>query len=228
MPRKSEHEPGDQRGPRPLTAEPGMLARPAADRRQTVEEWLLSGHPSPRLARAEWRAHGLVLLPLGTLFSAVRIPGRVVQAVAASADPLDVDQILDEVLDGGPVVCDAHGPRYYALVPARVPRTWQAAADEWRAGGVECLGHGTYLGVPPPDAVEFPVRGLSSYWSVPVATAGKLCRPLAVARLVAAGVRESAEGGEVWPGDVPLTPPRPVGSRGRASGGSGPLPGRGR
>jgi hypothetical protein len=194
MPRETEHRPGSQR------------AHPIADRRLAAEEWLLSGHSAPGLARAEWRACGLVLLPLGTLFSAVRIPGRVVQAVAASTDPLDVDQVLDEALDGGPVVCDVHGPRYYALVPASVPRTWRAAADEWRVDGVECLGRGTYLGVPRPDAVDFPVRGLSSYWSVPMTTAARLCRPLSVARLIAAGAHQLAEERETWPADAPLTP----------------------
>jgi hypothetical protein len=191
---------------RPVEAEPGVLVHPAADRRTTVEQWLLSAHPSPRHARAEWIRHGVVVLPLGALFSAVRIPGRLVQGLAASTDPADVDTFLADAFDGGPVICDVQGPRYYALVPASAPRTWHAAADDWRRDDVECLGRNAYLGVPHPSATQFQARGVASYWSVSMAAVGDLCAPLAVARLIAAGGHVLADREAVWPADAPLVP----------------------
>ncbi|MGW9058927.1 hypothetical protein [Streptomyces sp. NPDC055733] len=191
---------------RPVALDGGVAVHPASDRRLAAEHWLLSSHPAPRQARAEWNRHQVALLPLGTLFSAVRIPGRLVQAVAASTDPADIDLVLAEVLDGGPVICDPHGPRYYALVPGSMPRTWRAAADDWRVADVDCLGRGTYLGVPRLDAVELAGVGLGSYWSVPMESAGVLCAPLKVARLIAAGVHQMSEDQAGWPVDPPLTP----------------------
>ncbi|WP_333743848.1 hypothetical protein [Streptomyces ardesiacus] len=200
---------------RPVALEGGAVAHMAADRRLAAEHWLLAAHHTPRQARAEWARHNVALLPCGTLFSAVRIPGRLVQAVAASTDPADIDLVLAEVLDGGPVICDPHGPRYYALVPGGMPRTWRAAADDWRVADVDVLGRGTYLGVPRLDAVDFAAAGTASYWSVPMESAGVLCAPLAVARLIAAGVHQLAEDRAAWPVDPPLTPvPGVVAGRG--------------
>jgi hypothetical protein len=51
------------------------------------------------------------VLPLSGLFSAVRVPGRLVQAATASTDPHGVDTALAEAFGGGPVVCDVRGPR---------------------------------------------------------------------------------------------------------------------
>ncbi|MGW4023815.1 hypothetical protein [Streptomyces sp. NPDC005009] len=164
----------------------------AADRRLAVEHWLLSAHSCPSRAREEWQEHGIALLPLGTLFSAVRIPGRLVSAAAETADPQETDAFLDEVLDGGPVICDAYGLRYYALVPSSVPVTWRAAAEDWRAQDVDCLGRGTYLGVPRLDVVDQPAYGSGSYWAVPMPSAAALCAPLSVARLIAAGAHRTA------------------------------------
>ncbi|MEU6552839.1 hypothetical protein ABZ915_21520 [Streptomyces sp. NPDC046915] len=101
----------------------------------------------------------------------------------------EVDQFLGEALDGGPVICDPHGHRYYALVPASMPRTWHQAAEEWRTREVDCLGRCVYLGVPRLD-VEEPDAAAASYWSVPLASAATLCAPLTVARLIAAGWHE--------------------------------------
>jgi hypothetical protein len=117
--------------------------------------------------------------------------------VACSSDPADVDAFLDEVLDAGPVICDPRGPRYYALVPGSMPTTWRDAAEEWRPLGVECLGRGTYLGVPRVDIVEFDPHTFVSYWAVPMPSAAVLCTPLKVARLIAAGKRAIAEELEV-------------------------------
>ncbi|KMS77715.1 hypothetical protein ACH49_19715 [Streptomyces leeuwenhoekii] len=188
---------------RPVRTEQGALVHTAAERRLAAEHWLLSAHPQPAHARAEWQANGVVLLPLGTLFSAIRIPGRLVQAVAASTKPEDIDAVLDEVLDRGPVICDPRGPRYYALVPASVPRTWAPAVDDWKVADVDCLDRGTYLGVPRLDAVQ-PRSGTATYWSVPMPSAGVVCSPLKVARLIAAGVRHLSEDLAPWPADPPL------------------------
>ncbi|WP_254876261.1 hypothetical protein [Streptomyces sp. CAI-85] len=141
------------------------------------------------MARKQWRELGAAMLPLGGLISAVRIPARLVHAVAGTAVPADVDEFLEHALDGGPVVCVLHGgPRYYALVPGSMPRTWHDAAEEWRAVEVDCLGRDALLGVPPVTRVDHDPATWASYWSVPMASAGELCAPLSVARLVAAGV----------------------------------------
>ncbi|MFF9604894.1 hypothetical protein ACF1GY_21830 [Streptomyces sp. NPDC014684] len=107
---------------------------------------------------------------------------------------VEADQFLDEALDGGPVICDPRGHRYYALVPASMPRTWHQAAEEWRTREVDCLGRCVYLGVPRPD-VDRPGAVSASYWSVPLASAATLCRPLTVARLIAAGWQALGDAG---------------------------------
>jgi hypothetical protein len=65
--------------------------------------------------------------------------------------------------------------------------TWRDAAEEWRPLGVDCLGRGTYLGVPRVDIVEFDPQTYLAYWAVPMPSAAELCAPLSVARLIAAG-----------------------------------------
>ncbi|MFI1723958.1 hypothetical protein [Streptomyces sp. NPDC020489] len=168
----------------------GVLVHTSADRRLAIEHWLLSTLPGPGRdrARMEWRELGVAMLPLGGLFSAVRLPGRLVQALAATAAPAAVDAFLADALDDGPVICDQHGgSRYYALVPGSVPRTWRQACEEWRAQDVDVLGRETILGVPAINAVDPTAPELASYWSVPMPSAAMLCRPLLVARLIAAG-----------------------------------------
>lgn len=176
---------------RPVETGPGALVHPAADRRMAAEHWLLSTLPDhDRVkARTEWTHHRMTLLPLGTLVSAVRLPARLVLAVAGGRVPSrDVDQLLAEVLEGGPVICDPRSRQFYALVPASMPATWSMAAAEWRPAEVECLGRGSYLGVPRLDVTA--PDPLGSYWSVPMESAATLCGPLSVARLIAAGWHE--------------------------------------
>ncbi|MCF3131246.1 hypothetical protein [Streptomyces olivochromogenes] len=139
----------------------------------------------------EWQEHGITLLPLGTLFAAVRLPGPLVQAVAASTTPADTAAVLGEALQGGPVICDRRRQRYYALVPAGVPRTWQHAVEDWRTADVEVFDRGTHLGVPRLD-MDQGRRDLESYWSVPMDSPAMLCAPLGVARLIAAGHQQLA------------------------------------
>ncbi|MYR60232.1 hypothetical protein GTY54_29705 [Streptomyces sp. SID625] len=176
----------------PVEAAPGVLVHPAADRRLAAEHWLLSTRPDVRQARLEWAEHGAALLPLGTLFSAVRIPAVLVQALAGSSTLAEIDAFLAEALHGDPVICDPRWGTYYALVPASVPATWRGAVDDWRSQDVECLGRGTYLGVPSLSATSCRGVGAGSYWSVPMASPAELCAPLTVGRLIAAGVHRMA------------------------------------
>ncbi len=135
------------------------------------------------------------MLPLGTLFSAVRIPGRLVEALTACTETAELDAFMGQALNGGPVICDPRHHRFYALVPAGMPQRWQRAADAWREMDVEFLGLGSYLGVPQVNAVECtPAR--VSHWAVPMNSAATLCSPPAVARLIAAGRRSTDPGVE--------------------------------
>jgi len=126
------------------------------------------------------------MLPLGTLFSAIRLPARLVTAITGRLTLAETDAFLADALDGGPVICDPRGPRYYALVPASVPRTWRDAAHEWRDADADVLGRDTLLGVPRLDVTELNPVEHASYWSVPMESMGMLCAPLKVARLIAA------------------------------------------
>nr|WP_237519354.1 hypothetical protein [Streptomyces sp. HUCO-GS316] len=172
---------------RPVPSDTGAIVTTRTDRELAATEWLLSAHPAPRKARMEWTTAGVALLPLGTLLSAIRLPAHLVHAVAGCEARDEVDAFLEEALDGGPVIHEPHGRRYYALVPASVPIKWRKAASDWRALGVECLGRGTYLGVPKLQRVDFDPQLWHSYWAVPMSSAGDLCWPLNIARLIAAG-----------------------------------------
>lgn len=175
--------------PHPVEAGPGVLVHSTEDRRLAVEHWLLSTLPREKHARArtDWAETGVVVLPLGGLFSAVRLPAKLLLALIGGKSPSrdGMDRFLDQELQG-PVICDPRYQRYYALVPASMPDTWQQAASEWRAMGVDCLGRGCSLGVPKVDAVTFDANPLGSYWSVPMPSLAMLCQPLDVARLIAA------------------------------------------
>lgn len=177
----------------PVESESGVLVHSSSDRQLATAQWLLStlDEENRNQARTQWAERGMALLRLGTLVSAVRIPGRMVLALADTTTPADADDFLDSSLDGGPVICDPRVLRYYVLVPGSMPRTWSSAANAWRALGVDLLGRETVLGVPPVTADEFdPGTPQASYWSVPMSSPGMLCEPLAVARLILAGARQ--------------------------------------
>ena len=183
---------------RPVEAGPGVLVHPAADRRLAAEQWLSgAAHTgTPAQARRDWRETGMALLHLGALFSAVRIPLRLALAPVGFDRPSrEADEFLSFALEDGPVICDPAGRRYYALVPASMPITWHVAAAEWREDEVDCLGRGVYLGVPRLDRTGLEPGLLNSYWSVPMMSAGSLCAPLVVARLIAAGKHALGEEG---------------------------------
>lgn len=187
------HTPGP-RALQPVESEPGVVVHSSADRQLATEQWLLStlDEEGRRRSRTEWARGSMPLLPLGTLFSAVRLPGRLVHALADPTEPADADAFLNQVLDGGPVICDPNGLRYYALVPASMPDKWSEAAKDWRKLGVSMLGRGTVMGVPAVDALDFDPRTHSSYWSVSMSSAAMLCTPRDVARLIAAASRQLA------------------------------------
>jgi hypothetical protein len=146
----------------------------------TVQEWLAAAHPSPSTVRNEWSGVAqLALIPLGQSFEAVRIPEDIVHAVARSDEASTVNTWLAQRVDG-PVVHDPGCRRYYALVP---PGT----CEMWATRAAECLGEGTYLGVPRTDRTELDDHTRASYWSVPMSRPGALCKAATVLEVVALG-----------------------------------------
>lgn len=185
----------EPRALRPVESQAGALVHPSADRQLATEHWLLSTRPASNhdRIRTEWREYRVAMLPLGTLFSAVRIPERVVHAVARTDDRRMVDEFLAAALGDAPVISDPRGRRYYVLVPASMPARWHEAADAWRtAFDVDCLGRDAYLGVPKVEATALDPQAWASYWAVPMSSAGMLCEPQDVARLLAAAARRLA------------------------------------
>jgi hypothetical protein len=171
--------------------EPSVLVHAGAPQRLAVEQWLLStldSHQASGWARVQWTEMGMAMLPMGGLISAVRMPAHLVHALAQSDEHATVDAFLAAVLGGGPVICCLHGGhRYYALVPGDMPTTWRGTVEGWQDLGVDCLGRDAYLGVPPVTRLAYDPGTWASYWSVPAASAGALCSPAAVARLIADG-----------------------------------------
>lgn len=163
------------------------------ERRLAAEHWLLSTTDARGRDRARkaWQIGEVALLPLGTLFSAVRLPADLILPLAGGRwNPPVVDAVLQEALEGGPVICDPRGRRWYALVSGSMPTTYSKAATEWRQTlGVDVLGRGTDLGVPPLNMDYFDERTYASYWSSPMDSAGDLCPAQTVLRLISAGVQ---------------------------------------
>jgi hypothetical protein len=149
-----------------------------ADRHRGVVAWLLLAAPDKNRARAEWENDGAAVLQCGLLFTAVRIPGTIVRAVAGTRDPTEVDAFLVKNLDGGGVFTDAGLNRYYALVPG-------GAVYDWKVPGTECLPRGICLGVPAVESARYE-PGVQ-YWASPMDSPGDLCDERKVADLVLAG-----------------------------------------
>ncbi|MEU0058485.1 hypothetical protein [Streptomyces sp. NPDC006334] len=161
----------------------GVLVHLRQDREQGARSWLLLSAQDIDVARQEWNRAGVALLRCGALFAAVRIDADLVHAAAGTSDDGEVNEYLAAVL-AGPVFRSQHRGRYYALVPASA-----AARREWRerryAPHAECLGLGSYVGVPRPD-LDRPDRHIS-YWCVPMSGPGDLCDAGAVSQLLGYG-----------------------------------------
>ncbi|MFI6855989.1 hypothetical protein [Streptomyces sp. NPDC050416] len=153
-------QPGEASGAlsvlRPIGAGRGALIHPTGDRRLATEDWLLATLPPAFRGRArwEWQQHRVAMLPLGGLFSALRIPECLLAALSTGTGAGCLDEFLAEALGGGPVICDPRFSRYYAVLPATMPATLHQMVEAWRALDVDCLGRGSYLGVPRLDAVN--------------------------------------------------------------------------
>jgi hypothetical protein len=87
---------------------------------------------------------------------------------------------LAQYLEDGPVIHDPGFRRYYVLVPPGTAETWGTTV-------AECLGEGTYLGVPRVDRTELDEHTQASYWVLPVTRPGHLCKPADVLALAMAG-----------------------------------------
>lgn len=157
----------------------GQVAK-AAERQLSVSHWLLGAASDPATARTQWAEQGVALLACGGIFSAVRIPARLVWAAADSCQLGAVDAFLGRRLDGGAVLMDVHAHLYYFLVP----RSVAGRREERDCRGVEVLGRNAYLGIPATRLTE--PRG-RSYWCVPMEAPGDLCYTDEVGELIRAG-----------------------------------------
>lgn len=160
---------------------------PAGESAQAIASWLLTAL-DPALhdtARTQWRNGQTVLVPCGHLFSAVRLPQELVLAhTGGQGDLAAADQIVAQVFDGGPVVCDPCRPaRWYVLVPAPTS-VWRWHTESWREAGVVALGLGRYLSIPPINATSHDPRSGEPYWAVPPSLPGDVCAPEHVDRLI--------------------------------------------
>lgn len=177
----------------PVESSPGVLVHSREDRELAVGHWLLSAAPDMKEARDQWATRGIALLRCGGVFAAVRVPGDIVRAAAGTDDPERIGAYLKEALQGGPVFVDTSSQRYYVLVPASTSRLPQW--DGHTVPDTECLGSGSFLGVPRPQRNE-PEQS-RSYWCVPMDGPGALCSPAAVSQLVAYGRYRRAAGERV-------------------------------
>ncbi|MCX4691052.1 hypothetical protein [Streptomyces sp. NBC_01408] len=165
--------------------------------RPTMSDWLAGGHDRPEQVRKEWRERGIVLLPIGRAFDAVRLPERVVFAALGTEGRsfAHTDFGLEESL-GGPVIHDGHGRTYYAIVPPGTVREWRHCGL-----GVECLGHGTHFGVPAVDVLEYDATQ-PIYWAT-LGGPSKFCEPASVSLLVRVGAARLADAEGRRPGTKP-------------------------
>ncbi|MFD6467859.1 hypothetical protein [Streptomyces goshikiensis] len=145
----------------------------------TLAEWLACSHPDPRQAWADWVAHGVTVIPVGTLFSSVRIPEAIVHAAVESTDPRQINKVLANRLDG-PVIHDGRGRNFYPLIGAEARLDWDTTAP-----GVERLAPATQLGVPAPNLHRY-TPATPIYWAVAGYTP-RHCGSAAVALLVRVG-----------------------------------------
>ncbi|WP_050373383.1 hypothetical protein [Streptomyces acidiscabies] len=158
------------------------MALPRYDPRQSspqvIREWLDSSLPAGTEPDKNAPA-GVTMLPLGEVFTAVRMTARLVHAAAGSDEPEALSAFLAEALNG-PVIHHPTGSGcpYYALTPYR--------KAEWPLpDGATYRGTGTWLGVPDLDR-----RGPHGvHWLIPPRYRGDLCRLEYVYDLILQGFR---------------------------------------
>ncbi len=117
--------------------------------------WLARADPDRGHADRWMRSVGLVLLPLGIRWCAVKTHEHEGLAAAAEID--------------GPVIHDPGGRTVYFLVPVSAGRTWDCPHTEM-------LGLACWLGTPAPDRLEPP----GTYWVRPPDGSGLLVDPQAL------------------------------------------------
>ncbi|MGW1295172.1 hypothetical protein [Streptomyces sp. NPDC002533] len=128
--------------------------------------WLAQADPDRAHADRWMRSAGLVLLPLGTRWSAVKTAEH--DGLAAAAD---VD---------GPVIHDPGGRTVYFLVPV-------AAGTSWDCPRTELLGLACWLAVPAPRTIEPP----GVHWVRPPDGSGLLVDPVALHAALTARTAEA-------------------------------------
>ncbi|MER5889247.1 hypothetical protein ABT160_35935 [Streptomyces sp. NPDC001941] len=143
-----------------------------------VSTWLASALPHPEEARAAWR-HGLrpPMIPMGTLFDAIRMPEQLVYAATGhdAAAPYSIATALSR-FGLGPVI-RTYDHWYYALVP---PQT----AAHWTSPHAVCRSSGAWMPVP---AVNRTTPDHAVHWTIPPARARHLGRPGVVVALLERG-----------------------------------------
>lgn len=117
-------------------------------------EWLAAADPDPEHARAWLGSATIVMLPLGSLFEAVKVEDT-------HADALGVP---------GPIIRDGGGRCRFYLVPVGTRATWDV-------DGIECLGDTCYLTVPVPARTAGP----GPFWEQAPDGTGTLVDPVALA-----------------------------------------------
>ncbi|MEV3856708.1 hypothetical protein AB0J38_20555 [Streptomyces sp. NPDC050095] len=153
---------------------------------EAVAEWLCCATDDRRAALLVMSRGELTVLRLGTLFSAVRVPAEIVFAAFETEELAAIATSLRTCLHRAGVIHDPRHRRFYVLVPKHTATLWHQA-------GAECLGRGSYLGVPSPLGNRPSRDPWATYWLVPLPSPGELCDPARLVDLVAEGRLRQAE-----------------------------------
>ncbi|MFD6435446.1 hypothetical protein [Streptomyces venezuelae] len=137
-------------------------------------DWLARAQTEPHHAHREWRERGSALLPLGTRFNSVYLPGALVHVAAGTSDLGVVTRMFAELLNG-PVIHNRPQHQYHVLVERTPVLPWKQKYPE-----APMLGTGQFLSVPASDLTG--PTGL--YWAVRPRIVGDLCAVPSVAALI--------------------------------------------
>ncbi|MEU6124107.1 hypothetical protein [Streptomyces sp. NPDC047123] len=156
---------------------PARRSGPERTHQHLITTWLAQAHPTPQTALQGWVKPGIVRLPCGWTFNAVRLRNELVHAAVGTSNTDTVNGALAELVDG-PVIHNRPGAEYHALVPAPVPTVL------WKHRDVApMLGIGQYLSVPASDLTG----PTGPHWAVRPHIAGNLCGLPFVTALVSLG-----------------------------------------